>query len=727
VPPGSVHLFDRAPSLVERAANELSPKLTKLLGADEVWIVDEDIHVAQVQHVPLGSAGRKYRVHDTRLPARGPARIVPWREVGATSDEGALAVDDERLPDEGEVRIGADGITLGRGRFVTIADRLAVSYRARSLDVVASLLAPRSAPGEPLAVDEIGLGADTRRGWSVPPGSSVTWPVTLGEGARLRAGCALREVALETRGAGVYLAPVSPGSSGSTGSGVTKIAFRVELVVAGERETVFARTVGAEEAGRVIDVDVDLSAWAGHEAELALVVAADSGAATDRMAFGVWLEPAVSTSPPNALLDAPNVVVLLLDTLRADRLGCYGWERARTPNLDALAARGVLFADATACAPWTLPSHASLFSSLYPSEHAVWNDEHRLSGGVETLAEVLRESGYATAAFSEGGYVRPSYGLAQGFDRFVVGPHDVATTFDAALQWASKAPQPFLLFAQTYQVHSPYDPPSEERAALVRSYAGALGERVHPPDHDWGRAHIENTLAAEDVRYIADLYDAEIAYLDREVGRVVEELERRGLWANTFFVVTSDHGEELADHGHFGHGFSLYREQLHVPLIVHKKGAFEGGAVIEHPVHGLDLAPTVARVAGARIPAAWRGRPLSLLPAEEARAIVVPHFVRDHGNRALSVRQGSFKFIDYPPITRPSDPVMGPRLYDLASDDAERTNLWESADQERWSSFAERFWAEHPELDDPDATDAARQSAAVRQDLKDLGYAGDSR
>jgi arylsulfatase A-like enzyme len=708
IPPGSVHLFDVVPSRIERADQELSPALAERLGDDEVWVLDETIPVANVRHVPLGPGGLKYRVHDTRFAACGPSRIVPFQEASAP----AGAASGERLPDEGEVRIGASGVTLGRGRYLTIADRLPVSYRARSVDVRGSVLAPRARAGDRLAANELELGPDTRRAWSVPQGSRVSWSLALGEGARLRAGCALRALALEARGNGVHVAQL-PGTAGVT--------FQIELGVDGTRESVFSRTVAVYEAGLALDVDVDLSAWAGSVVELTLAVTSETGEAGDRLVTGAWLEPTVS-SEQQAGASRPDIVVLLLDTLRADRLGCYGWERARTPNLDALAERGVLFLDATAAAPWTLPSHASLFSSLYPSEHAMWNDEHRLAARVETVAEVLRDEGYATAAFSEGGYVRPSYGFAQGFDRFVVGPLNVRTTFDVALRWTATAPEPFLLFVQTYQVHSPYDPPSTERAELVRPYAGELTERVHPPDHPWGRTQFENTLGPDDVRYIEDLYDAEIAYLDREVGRLCRELERLGKWENTLFVVTSDHGEELADHGHFGHGFSLYREQLHVPLILHQPGVFEGGGIARHPVHGLDLAPTLARAAGARHPAAWRGTPLALEPGEGSRTIVVPHFVRDRGDRALCVRDGSLKFIDFPPDGRVSDPVMGPGLFDLGSDNSERTNLWEDADRERWNSFAERFWAEHPELD---ATDTARPSASVRQDLKDLGYAGD--
>ena len=199
-----------------------------------------------------------------------------------------------------------------------------------------------------------------------------------------------------------------------------------------------------------------------------------------------WAEPVVVGESPEA---PPNVLVLLLDTLRADRLGCYGWERAHTPHLDALAGRGVRFDQAIAGAPWTLPSHATLFTSNYVSEHGLWADDHRLPDSFVTLAENLRDHGYRTLAVSEGGFVRPSYGLAQGFDSFQVEHKDVAKTFARALDridLAASDGAPYFAFVQTYQVHSPYDPPSGHREELVREYEGSLPEAVNPARHAWG-------------------------------------------------------------------------------------------------------------------------------------------------------------------------------------------------------------------------------------------------
>lgn len=720
VPSGSTHLFDQAPLRVELDPYRLSPAIATLLSNDVVRVTGERIPVANMRYVPLGPDALKYRVHPTRFPAAGGSRIVAWDAADATGPEAEKTT---RLPQAGEMRVAVDGVTLGRGRFVTIAETLDVDYHARPADVLEAFLTRPNAPGDRLLLAECDFADDTRRGYAETAGSRVTWTVSLGQGARLRVGCALRPEALQVQRADVHVAPLVDGDT---------LMFRVEV----DGEAVAATSLSAATAGRVHDLEVDFAGWAGSRegVELSLVIEGELGG--DSLLSGVWLEPTLShpfpTSTPNDNAQGPpNVIVLLLDTLRADRLGCYGWERARTPELDALAERGVRFSEASSAAPWTLPSHASLFASLYPSEHALWKNTQRLTERAETFAELLRERGYVSAAFSEGGYVRPAYGFAQGFDRFVVGGHDAAGTFDAALAFASSAPQPFLLFAQTYQVHSPYEPPSEQRAQLVRPYDGELGERVHPPEFDWGRPHLENTLGADDARYISDLYDAEIAYLDTQVGRLLAGLDAEGLLRNTLLIVTSDHGEELADHGHFGHGFSLYAEQLHVPLIVYQPGVFDGGLVIDTPVHGLDIAPTIARAAGAEEPASWRGRALPMTgePAGPPRDIVVPHFVRDHGDRALSVRRGDQKFIDYPPIGRPSDAASGPRVYDLTQDPGEQSGTWGAAGTESgplgpegWTSFAESFWSEHPELA---PTGVAGTSSELRQDLKDLGYAGD--
>ena len=424
----------------------------------------------------------------------------------------------------------------------------------------------------------------------------------------------------------------------------------------------------------------------------------------------------------------PNILVLLIDTLRADRLGCYGWERAETPHMDSLARAGVRFADASSAASWTLPSHASLFSSLYASEHGVNERGVRLAREVTTLAEVLRARGYLTAAFVEGGFVHTRCGFDQGFDTFdstgqgsSAEPRNVHRTFGKGLSWIEQAGHPFFVFLHTYELHSPYDPEPEDRARLVRPYTGPLPSRVHPPDYPWGRGAAVR-ISEDDQRYLSDLYDAEIAYTDRAIGEVLRFLEEHDLARNTLVVLTSDHGEEFGDHGHFGHGFSLYQEQLRVPLLLRLPGRFEGGAVLTHPVHGIDLAPTLVELAGAAIPAEWSGVPLTLVPPERARQLFVPFRTRREGLATRALRAGKLKYIDYPASDRPLDRLgTGPLLFDLSQDPGETINLWSQQGPGSWRESARSFETEHPAR-----FEAASEALgnALEEELDALGYGG---
>jgi len=184
-------------------------------------------------------------------------------------------------------------------------------------------------------------------------------------------------------------------------------------------------------------------------------------------------------------------------------------------------------------------------------------------------------------------------------------------------------------------------------------------------------------------------------------------------------VITSDHGEEFHDHGHYGHGWSLYEAVLHMPLLVYREGEFEGGMVVPHPVHGVDLAPTLAAAAGALAPADWVGVPLALTPPERDRPLFVPFFSRKRGKPSTALFVGSRKFIDYPRGERPDDPHQGPMLYDLRADPDELVNLWSSAEEGAWRERVQELWQRYPlRVDDR----TAPAGAELREELRALGY-----
>jgi arylsulfatase A-like enzyme len=544
----------------------------------------------------------------------------------------------------------------------------------------------------------------------------VTWSALPAPGARLRFGCALQRMGLSAREGGVEFR-----REALDGCWFRIVAWRRSQAAS----VVWERRLEAAEAGEFIDVTLDLEAYAGEEVEFDFLTetAGEPGeTAGGGGPFACWSEPVLLAPEPDP---PPNILVLLLDTLRADRIGCYGWERALTPNIDALAAQGVRFEDVMSAGPWTLPSHASLFTSSYISEHGIWSQEQRLPETSITLAEVLRERGYLTAAFTEGGYVRAEFGFAQGFDTFQARRREVEETFALAREWMRAAGAPFFAFVQTYRIHSPLDPRAEFRERLVRPYTGSLPAAVLVGEYfaRWSNQGI----ASEDLRYLSDLYDAEVATADQAVGELLAFLDRQGLSANTLVVLTSDHGEELGEHGGFDHGWSLYQDQLRVPLILRLPGRFDGGRVERRTVHGVDLAPTLAQVAAARLPEIWSGLSLEHEGGDDSRPLVTPFLTRKQGAPAIAIRAGNLKYVDYPPGERTLDAADGgPKLYDLAADPGEQKNLWRPEDRARWQRAAESFLARFTARKGGNGSDAAATtSEEVLNELENLGYAGD--
>ena len=281
----------------------------------------------------------------------------------------------------------------------------------------------------------------------------------------------------------------------------------------------------------------------------------------------------------------PNVVLYVIDTLRADRIGLYGSERATSPNIDALGEAGVVFEQASAPAPWTLPSVASLALSQLPCEHRVLVDRDTIAPASETLAAQLRAAGYRTASFHSNPYAGSMSGLDAGFDVAQFVKQRQAER--AVARWLDgQGEQPFFLYFHTIEPHNPEQaknrflksfgavPPNvvgdfEETARLYRSLTRAdfvekqpLGTTDNTEEQKRALGHLDELRESVDL-----LYDATVLEADARLGRIVETLRERGLWENTIFIVLSDHGEELGDRGGWLHDHSVYEELVQVPLI----------------------------------------------------------------------------------------------------------------------------------------------------------------
>lgn len=313
----------------------------------------------------------------------------------------------------------------------------------------------------------------------------------------------------------------------------------------------------------------------------------------------------------------PDIVLVSIDSLRADHLGAYGHERPTSPFLDELAAGGLRFADARTASPWTLPSHMTMLTGKWPAEHQVIEDDLALAPDVPLIQERLAAAGWATAGFVSTIYVSKIYGFGRGFSLF----HDYDITEKNNHQHAAPAPkvlgdalawmkerrdEPAFVFVHLYDVHYPYepaeafagkfDPPAPAAALRYKNY------RFYQR-HPLSRARLDQ-LGAQ--------YDECIAWVDEELRRFRAAWTRSG--RPVTFVVTADHGEELGERGSWGHAHTLYREALHVPLIVNGPGI--APAVREETVGTIDLAPTLAAIAGI---GPWDGPGLDLRGPVPAR------------------------------------------------------------------------------------------------------------
>ncbi len=297
----------------------------------------------------------------------------------------------------------------------------------------------------------------------------------------------------------------------------------------------------------------------------------------------------------------PNVLMIVVDTLRWDHVGCYGYSRDTTPAIDRLAADAVRFERAYSTAPWTIPAVASMITGLYPSHHTAISFDRELPGEIDTLAEILRREGYATAGIISHSAIDSSHNFDQGFDIFLESEargHDYASTpgvtEQAVEQLAalSSSDAPFFLFVHYFDPHYNYQPHPE--IGFAAPSAGRLSGEEPMAD----LRQMEQELTQDETRFLLDLYDEEIRFTDAGIGRLLDRLTDLGQLENTIIVFTSDHGEGFLDHAHLGHTRSLYEELVRVPLIVRDPSGIRPGRVVQRPVSVVSLTPTLLDLVG---------------------------------------------------------------------------------------------------------------------------------
>ena len=452
------------------------------------------------------------------------------------------------------------------------------------------------------------------------------------------------------------------------------------------------------------------------------------------------------------------VVLVSFDTLRADRLGCYGYEaHVLTPHTDALARDGILFENHVSAAPWTVPAHVSLLTSLWPSSHGVTGslrelreDEssyHVLSKARTTLAELLLARGYQTAAFTAGDTLDPRFGYGQGFATYDTSMLKLREeNVGAMLEWvAAHREQPFFLFWHTFEAHAPYlgtrfleDALPPPRAAEVREAVERYGDKLRRGEAQAGKfEHVLERRDAFTPEVTEALYRGAIADADEWLGRVVAELRRLDLYDRSLVVFTSDHGEEFRDHSedafYNAHGHSVWKEMVRVPLIVKLPGEEAAARRVSALSRGVDVMPTVldvVRVAGSPEMQGVSLRPLWETEDPAPRVAFVESLESLDEEKAIQTHRYKYLLrIDADSVAREGrahipTTAQWRGLYDLREDPDERVNLLEGSPPpaaEAQAADLDRALRDHIAAQHPDSQPASLDPEMIER-LRALGY-----
>jgi arylsulfatase len=470
-------------------------------------------------------------------------------------------------------------------------------------------------------------------------------------------------------------------------------------------------------------------------------------------AAALALFSACSEPAPDAISDpVPGVLLISVDTLRADRLGSYGYRLDTSPNIDALAARGVRFENASVQWPKTWPSMASLLSGAYPKTTSIQFQQRVLPQSLLMLSEVFGNAGYASAAVVSNFNVGRALGFDQGFDHFVEswqakyeeeqGPGvfvnepgkvknytNATLVTDQGLRWLKSrdAGKPFFLWLHYMDPHGPYLPPPEYKRLFEGQH-----RNVRVPSHLLPKYQEQMRLdeVTYDLGHYNAQYDREIRYLDDELGRLFAALDELGI-GDSLIVLTADHGESMGEHKYyFEHGALPYQPTAHVPLIVAQRGAIEGGRTVEQPVGLIEVAPTLAELSGIAVPTSHEGVSLAGVIRGDVSPPLPPRVFTEGGysvqNSQLTVREGRWKLIH---IRSPRERTWMTgeefELYDLNADPEELTNVANDfpevagrlrADLAGWYTGGERAEDVNP------AIELDKLEPESREMLKALGY-----
>jgi arylsulfatase A-like enzyme len=464
----------------------------------------------------------------------------------------------------------------------------------------------------------------------------------------------------------------------------------------------------------------------------------------------------------------PNIILISIDTLRSDHVSCYGHDKLTTPCIDKLAEEGTIFGNNYTTGVWTPPAHASMLTGLFVSEHGVYGNR-KLSRDIPTIAEILKKNGYRTGGFVNNSQVGELVGFERGHDLFIevwkgiktsshvrriyggavrrmrdkLGIEDMGAgkTNKLFMDWVEKQEgreNPFYAFIHYIEPHNPLNPPRRFRNKFVNYYNKYNNmEKIKKVAYNPLICYVDDlTLNEEEIGYIKALYDGEIAYNDSKIGEIIIFLKKKDLYENTMIIITSDHGEHFGEYGYWSHVASLYREVLHVPLIVKFPKGFDRVEEISEYTQSVDIFPTVLEVANVTGKESYQNSGVSLVfhkdRANPYRDYVftewegrVPFFILDKvKNQQKDIDLELFKTQmallqdkKYKYIWKSND---SEELYDISGDQDKRLNIHQHSDIRNYlhdELFKRK--REYMDLEDRSRNDIDED---IVKNLKSLGY-----
>ncbi|HEY2773568.1 MAG TPA: sulfatase [Candidatus Binatia bacterium] len=536
----------------------------------------------------------------------------------------------------------------------------------------------------------------------------------------------------------VHLAATIPAMNLDEGIRVGKMAFRARSLV-----------IDGMVLATVVSVVAGAIAWA-----IAPMVArsrALSGAGLAAMALAagaaVTAHPALPPPQPAAAVHAAagavhrNVILISLDSLRADHVGAFGYKRDTTPSFDRFTKESVLFTNAIASSSWTLPTHMTMFTGRSQLAHGVVVDTLVLPRAVPTLGEIFHDAGYATAGFVSGPYVNGHYGYDRGMDTYV----DLSASIKGAdarsavlspavnekgIAWIDQtsSDRPFFLFLHYFDIHYDYVPPPPYDKMFDPDYTGTVDGRrfIERPD-------INPQMPKRDLDHVIALYDGEIRFTDEHVGLVLDHLKQKGLLDNTLVMIVADHGDEFFEHGNKGHHRTVYDEVLHVPFAIRLPGGEHAGEKIETQASTLDVFPTLLDAAGLAPPPEAEGESLiGWIRGEKPRRDAVYSDFYDKRGFNLQVSRRTLQTKTIQHFNRITHPSKGPfEYYDLARDageqhdEARQSRAQIATAAELMTGWLNERWRAHRAAETlSGGSSSIELDAETKQRLKSLGYVG---